>query len=397
MKKLVFGTCVFFLGIVAVVSVLELIARKLWHKKYIEWLGTQLHGYDYVDKEKSLIIPKPNTVKTVSQHRADLQRHGKALGLKFFDAAHKQNILSDTEIIFQINSHGFKGPEFIIPKPDSIFRILTLGNSCTWGPANDYYTYPRVMERELNSLVDENFKIEVVNGGVQGYNFERVLKRIDEYLVVEPDHVTIYLGWNRTIGRADPDKNQYLYRNFALYKMFYHFLVNRKDTGLAGNFKNRLSYNPNDLEMKDYESYNYKYSIRDLNELITIIHQYKPDIKITIITIAGLFDKRVAADKRALEIAYPISASNNLYAYSVLTHKWNFELKKYAEGGRMEIIDFEDAALELFNPRSKYFADSVHPTNEAHLKIGKFFAAELVKLEKFKTKDVQLTSKEFTY
>lgn len=121
MKKLVFGTCVFFLGIVAVVSVLELIARKLWHKKYIEWLGTQLHGYDYVDKEKSLIIPKPNTVKTVSQHRADLQRHGKALGLKFFDAAHKQNILSDTEIIFQINSHGFKGPEFIIPKPDSHF------------------------------------------------------------------------------------------------------------------------------------------------------------------------------------------------------------------------------------------------------------------------------------
>jgi hypothetical protein len=59
---------------------------------------------------------------------------------------------------------------------------------------------------------------------------------LDEFLVVAPDLITIYLGWNRTIARADPKNNLNLYRPFALYKIYYHFIVNPKHTGLQENY-----------------------------------------------------------------------------------------------------------------------------------------------------------------
>ena len=63
-------------------------------------------------------------------------------------------------------------------------RVLTIGDSVTWGNDQDYFTYPRAMERELREYAAQAncaAKVEVVNGGVQGYNYERVLKRVDDW------------------------------------------------------------------------------------------------------------------------------------------------------------------------------------------------------------------------
>jgi len=52
-----------------------------------------------------------------------------------------------------INSHGFRGKEFSIAKPDDVIRVLTLGASSTFGFFNkDDETYPYLLEQRLNKL-----------------------------------------------------------------------------------------------------------------------------------------------------------------------------------------------------------------------------------------------------
>ncbi len=105
------------LGLVAI----ETSAGIIWNQKYNEWLGKQLHGYDRLDHERSIIIPTANTVVTVAVYRAGLQRHGKTLGLRTFEKSKQHQMKDDSGVLFRINKYGFKGPEISIPKPDSTF------------------------------------------------------------------------------------------------------------------------------------------------------------------------------------------------------------------------------------------------------------------------------------
>ena len=84
--------------------------------------------------------------------------------------------------------------------------------------------------------------MEVINAGVPGSSLEKATKRIDEFRTTDPDIVTIYLGWNGTIGRADPAKLSTLYRYSALYKVFYHLIQNRSDTGLSETINHQTYY-----------------------------------------------------------------------------------------------------------------------------------------------------------
>lgn len=369
----------FFCVIIGLI-VLELIADVIWWKKYDQLLSSQLHGFDHVDYERHIIVPNPNTNRTVESHRLNMMEHGKIIGLKNFEESIQGNIPPDSVVLFSINKYGFKGPEITLSKPDSVVRILTIGNSCTWGPANDYYSYPRTMERELNQLISKKEKIEVINAGVKGYNYEAVLKRIDDFLLVDPDLITIYLGWNRTIFRADPSKNLYLYRRFSLYKIFYHFFINKRDTGFDEEFAEKTFYDKNDPYIKSLEKYSFKYDIEDLNILIDIIHKKDERIKIKVITLAGLFDWRITPDTRSLDVGYSIASTFNLYGNSLLTKKYNDALRKYvSKKKQVQIIDFDTYALNNFIPRSKYFSDSVHFTNNGYLKLGEFLVSELIK------------------
>jgi lysophospholipase L1-like esterase len=370
--------------LIAILSIwgLELGAGFIWQIKYRELLETELHGFDKVDSSRGIIIPIPNTVMTVADLRAHLKKHNKPIGLKNLEKSIKDQGLDDTTVLLRINRYGFKGPDIVIPKPTKVFRILTIGDSCTWGSDDDNYTYPRAMEQALNAHAEQhrcNTKIEVVNAGVMGYNFERVLKRIDEYLAVEPDLITVYLGWNRTISRADPQKSLYLYQHLDLYKIFYHSIINRTRRGFTEDYSSWTYYDKNDLTLEGYKNYSFEYDLQDLHTLVNYIQRHNQSIQIVLITIGGLLDWRVEPDERALSIAYPIAATDNLYAYSLLTKLYNQNLRDYARSKHLPMIDFEQYAFDHFSPRSTHFIDSVHPTPETYVEMGQYFASELTK------------------
>lgn len=92
---------------------------------------------------------------------------------------------------FEINRDGIRDesnhPE---PKPPGITRILLLGDSFTFGDANEYdKIWPVVFERELLS---RGYDVDVVKAGVSGYDTRTELLYLERlYPRYEPDYVVL--------------------------------------------------------------------------------------------------------------------------------------------------------------------------------------------------------------
>lgn len=165
-----------------------------------------------------------------------------------------------------INSHGTRGPEFSADKPAHTFRILSLGDSRTfgWGLA-DEETYSRRLERMLQDQIerehrtsndpltpalspsdgerenrfqtlDKAKRVEVINAGVNAWSYSQMLVFYRDFAAAwKPDLVIL--------GEANPwtqfsEKNspafvkQFMGRvrlkNFLRRFAIYHFVVEVK-------------------------------------------------------------------------------------------------------------------------------------------------------------------------
>jgi lysophospholipase L1-like esterase len=94
-----------------------------------------------------------------------------------------------------INSLGLRGPEVNLAKPPSVRRIAIVGESSAFGyQVSDGEEAARLLVRTLG---DRSETIEVLNGGVPGYNLFQSIVRFGEVLApLKPDIVIAYLGWN---------------------------------------------------------------------------------------------------------------------------------------------------------------------------------------------------------
>ncbi|MBN1210986.1 MAG: SGNH/GDSL hydrolase family protein [candidate division Zixibacteria bacterium] len=111
----------------------------------------------------------------------------------------RENITTKSEqfsyLTYHINSHGFRGPEF--EKEKKNYRILALGNSCTfgWGVDQDY-TWVSQLEKILERQFPDN-NCEVINAGIPGYSSHQGKILLKEKLLdLKPDMVLIMFGWN---------------------------------------------------------------------------------------------------------------------------------------------------------------------------------------------------------
>ena len=105
------------------------------------------------------------------------------------------NQSSDT---ININSHGFRGEEFSEVKPPNTYRIFMLGGSTMYGTGStsDETTIPGYLQNYFDESNLE-FKIEIINAGIQGADAETELNLIKNKLLrFSPDMIIIYDGWN---------------------------------------------------------------------------------------------------------------------------------------------------------------------------------------------------------
>ena len=103
------------------------------------------------------------------------------------------NLHTDT---VNINEHGFRGPEISQTKNENTFRIFVLGGSLTYGmfSTSDETTYSGYLQEKFDSL-NTDYKIEVINAGVNAYTSSNVVYQIKTKLAdYEPDLLIAVTG-----------------------------------------------------------------------------------------------------------------------------------------------------------------------------------------------------------
>jgi hypothetical protein len=85
------------------------------------------------------------------------------------------SIRGRNSVYYQVNSKGFRGPEYPYKKPDNEYRILFLGDSFTEGymiDMNDHFA--EVMKQRLNSTGRKKF-VNALNSGTAGWSTDQEL------------------------------------------------------------------------------------------------------------------------------------------------------------------------------------------------------------------------------
>jgi len=135
--------------------------------------------------------------KQICNNYNDLQFHNKELHTQIVANQHFQSV--------NINSQGFRGPEFTAEKPDNTFRIFFLGGSTAFGSgaSSDENTIPGSLQRKFETS-ELPLTVEVINAGIPGVTSLTETWLIKNKLVdLEPDLFIVYDGWNDVSKRSD--------------------------------------------------------------------------------------------------------------------------------------------------------------------------------------------------
>ncbi|MBZ0272312.1 SGNH/GDSL hydrolase family protein [bacterium] len=99
-----------------------------------------------------------------------------------------------------INAGGFRDAPVPIAKAPGEFRVVTLGDSCTFGDGvANWETYAHVLEERLDAQHGKE-RATVLNAGVPGYTSYQIREYLErDLLAYKPDVVVVYVGFNDNI------------------------------------------------------------------------------------------------------------------------------------------------------------------------------------------------------
>jgi lysophospholipase L1-like esterase len=106
---------------------------------------------------------------------------------------------SEWQTRYVLNSRGLRDQEIPAAKQPGEYRILFMGDSCTFG-TGDWLspdeTYVKITEQELLQRYPRRF-IRAINAGIPGYSSFQGYQLMKELLpAYAPDLVVVYYGWN---------------------------------------------------------------------------------------------------------------------------------------------------------------------------------------------------------
>ncbi len=134
-----------------------------------------------------------------------------------------------------INSHGTRGAEFQAEKPPDTIRIVSLGDSRTFGWGLDEpETYSALLGKMLSEKTGK--KIEVINAGVNAWSYPQMLVYLrDTALKYKPDAVIIGDAnlWTQFSEKNSPEfvkkfMSRVRLKNFLRRFAIYHYVVEVK-------------------------------------------------------------------------------------------------------------------------------------------------------------------------
>jgi lysophospholipase L1-like esterase len=121
---------------------------------------------------------------------------------------------------YQINQLGLRGPPISVQAPENEYRIVALGDSCTFGKGvTEESTWPRQLESLLGEALSGERPVVVANLGVNGYSgstYERIFSEVG--LGLDPDLVVV--GYNlNDFPNAIQAVDVYIFKNRKARRM----------------------------------------------------------------------------------------------------------------------------------------------------------------------------------
>ncbi len=275
----------------------------------------------------------------------------------------------------KINSDGFIGEELQAAGPD-LFRIVSVGDSCTFGVSDHKSSYPAVLEQTLQDRKLLHSRLEVVNAGVEGHDSIMALRRLrHKVLQLKPDIVTVYIGWN-DLMKYDPSGQvsnagmgaamrwlDNLWLTKGTRKLVFFYLRPNLNPPLTGKESFRGSFA--DFVPNVYEQ-NLREILKDIEEsgaramLITLPTVVHPDITVDQLKDAG--------------VVFPYYQS----AYAVgdfleLIDAYNSVIRQVAVDEGIDIVDLAEI-FQKFSDPEKYFYDTMHLNKVGRKIVGETIA-----------------------
>jgi lysophospholipase L1-like esterase len=136
-----------------------------------------------------------------------------------------------------INSHGTRGPEFAVAKPPDTFRILSLGDSRTFGwGLSETETYSAELGRLMQAQSGSSNRIEIINAGVNAWSYAQMLVFYRDFAAIwQPDLVIIGEAnlWTQFSEQNDAQfvkkfMSRVRLKNFLRRFALYHYVVEVK-------------------------------------------------------------------------------------------------------------------------------------------------------------------------
>jgi len=121
-----------------------------------------------------------------------------------------QSVPNQHFLTFNINNHGFRGPEIFIEKPDDTYRIFVVGGSTTFSirALSDQHTIPGYLQQKFDEAGLDK-KIEVINAGIGSMTSNDELQLVKTKIVTyDPDLIIIYDGYNDVVNFPGKTKNK---------------------------------------------------------------------------------------------------------------------------------------------------------------------------------------------
>jgi lysophospholipase L1-like esterase len=128
-----------------------------------------------------------------------------------------------------INSHGTRGPEFQSQKPPNTYRVLSLGDSRTFGwGLSESETYSDQLQHLLRNKLGPGRKFEVINAGVNAWSYPQMLVYFrDAASNYHPDVVLLAEAnlWTQFSEKNSPEFVKQFLRRVRLKNLLRRFAV----------------------------------------------------------------------------------------------------------------------------------------------------------------------------
>ncbi|HEY7532947.1 MAG TPA: SGNH/GDSL hydrolase family protein [Nitrospiraceae bacterium] len=319
--------------------------------------------------------PKAGYSATIGQIIQAKRENGKIFAEELLKQRATELKISPDTVVMRINAEGFKGPD--IDKTHSRVRILTIGDSCTFGTMFDEYSYPRALERELDRL---GRPVEVINAGVEGYGPANVLGRIEEFKALRPEITTIYIGWNALYAEPESYGVEYYLKSVHLFRKAYgkvrEKIFGRTETALEAYSKPK-HVQRDAPEVKALDGFTPRF-MTDLERIVKEMRAAGSEV--VLLTLPGLFVMDEEPSPQALKVGHLPTFTDNPYVLAKISEEYNKRLRRLAVSQNLVLVDLEEWSNESLKPRDRFFFDSVHLYEEGQTRIGKYLAEQLLPL-----------------